>query len=129
MILYKHTDASYLSEREAKSISRGFFYMGNSADTVKKLINGTILIISTVLKHVMSSAAEEEIGAGFYKCHRRSSPSHNIGRIRTSSAPHTFRNRQHHCHMLQQWHNKTKTHKINGYAFLLDKRQSQAMAI
>jgi hypothetical protein len=39
--------------------------MGNSADTAKKLTNGAILIISTVLKHVMSLAAEAEIGAVF----------------------------------------------------------------
>jgi hypothetical protein len=39
--------------------------MGNSADTANKLTNGEILIISTVLKHVMSSAAEAEIGAVF----------------------------------------------------------------
>jgi hypothetical protein len=65
MILYIHSDACYLSEREAKSRAGGFFYMGNSADTAKKLTNGEILIISTVLKHVMSSAAEAEIGAVF----------------------------------------------------------------
>jgi hypothetical protein len=65
MILYIHSDASYLSEREAKSIVGGLFYMGSSADTAKKLTNGAILIISTVLKHVMSSAAEAEIGAVF----------------------------------------------------------------
>jgi hypothetical protein len=129
MILYIHSDASYISEREANSRAGGFFYMGNSADTDKKLTNGAIFIISTVLKHVMSLAAEAEIGAVFYKCQRRSSPLHNIGRIRASSAPHTFRNRQHHCHRLQQWNNKTKTHKSNGYTFLLDKRQSQAREI
>jgi hypothetical protein len=65
MILYIHSDASYLSEREARSRAGGFFYMGYSADTAKKLTNGAILIISTVLKHVMSSAAEAEIGAVF----------------------------------------------------------------
>jgi hypothetical protein len=65
MILNKHSDASYLSEREAKSKSGGFFYMVSSADTANKLTNGEILIISTVLKHVMSSAAEAEIGAVF----------------------------------------------------------------
>jgi hypothetical protein len=103
--------------------------MGNSADTTKKLINGAILIISTVLKHVMSLAAEEKKRGSFYKCQIRSSPLNNIRRIRTSSAPHTVRNRQHHCHRLQKWHNKTKRHKSNGYAFLLDKRQSQTRAI
>jgi hypothetical protein len=63
MIIYISSDASYLSEREAKSRAGGLFYMNNSADTAKKLTNGAILIISTVLKHVMSSAAEAEIGA------------------------------------------------------------------
>jgi hypothetical protein len=65
MILYIHSDASYLSERESKSRAGGFFYMGNSVNTANKLTNGEILIISTVLKHVMSSAAEAEIGAVF----------------------------------------------------------------
>jgi hypothetical protein len=65
MILYIHSDASYLSEREAKSRAGVFFYMGNSVNTVKKLTNGESVIISTVLKRVMSSAAEAEIGAVF----------------------------------------------------------------
>jgi hypothetical protein len=58
MILHTHSDASYLSETEAKSRAGGFFYMGSSINTHKKLTNGAILIISKVLKHVMSSAAE-----------------------------------------------------------------------
>jgi hypothetical protein len=62
MILHIHSYASYLSEREAKSRAGGFFYMGS---TNKKLTNGEILIISKVLKHVMSLAAEAEIGAVF----------------------------------------------------------------
>jgi hypothetical protein len=65
MILHIHSDASYLSEDEAKSRAGGFFYMGNATKHQKKLTNGAILIISKVLKHVMSSAAEAEIGAVF----------------------------------------------------------------
>jgi hypothetical protein len=66
MIPYIHSDASYLSEKEAMSrAGGGLCYMGNSADTAKKLTNRAILIISTVLKHVMSSAAGAEIGAFF----------------------------------------------------------------
>jgi hypothetical protein len=65
MILNIHSDASYLSEREAKSRAGGFFYMGSNAETANKLTNGEILIISTVLKHVMSSAEEAEIGEVF----------------------------------------------------------------
>jgi hypothetical protein len=61
MILHIHSDASYLSENEAKSRAGGFFYIGSNAKTDKKLTIGAILIISKVLKHVMSSAAEAEI--------------------------------------------------------------------
>jgi hypothetical protein len=65
MILHIHSDTSYLSENEAKSRAGGFFYMGNTNKNDKKLTNGAILIVSKVLKHVMSSAAEAEIGAVF----------------------------------------------------------------
>jgi hypothetical protein len=66
MILHIQSDSSYLSEKEAKSRAGEFFYMGSSTNTDKKLTNGAILIISKVLKHVMSSAAEAEIGAAFF---------------------------------------------------------------
>jgi hypothetical protein len=65
MILHIHSDASYLSENEAKSRAGGFFYMGSNTKTDKKLTNGAILIISKVLKNLMLSAAEAEIGAVF----------------------------------------------------------------
>jgi hypothetical protein len=65
MILHIHSDASYLSENEAKRRAGVFFYMGSNNTTDKKLSNGAILIISKVLKHVMSSATEAEIGAVF----------------------------------------------------------------
>jgi hypothetical protein len=39
--------------------------MGNTNKNNKKLTNGAILIVSKVLKHVMSSAVEAEIGAIF----------------------------------------------------------------
>jgi hypothetical protein len=45
MILHIHSDASYLSEDEAKRRSGGFFYMGNRTQHHKKLTNGEILII------------------------------------------------------------------------------------
>jgi hypothetical protein len=65
MILHIHSNASYLSENEAKRRAGGFFYMRNTTKSDKKLTNGAILIVSKVLKQVMSSAAEAEIGAVF----------------------------------------------------------------
>jgi hypothetical protein len=64
-ILHIHSDASYISENEAKSRAGGLFYMGSDTKTNKKLTNGAILIIGKVLKHVTSSAVEAEIGAVF----------------------------------------------------------------
>jgi hypothetical protein len=40
MILHIHSDASYLSENEANSRAGGFFYMGSSNNTNKKLPTG-----------------------------------------------------------------------------------------
>jgi hypothetical protein len=65
MILHIQGNASYLSENEAKRRAGGFFSMGSNTKTDKKLTNGAMFIISKVLKHVMSSAAEAEIGAVF----------------------------------------------------------------
>jgi hypothetical protein len=65
MILYIHNNASYLSEIEAKGKAGGFFYMGSNNKTDKKLTNRVILIISKVLKHVMSSEVKAETGAVF----------------------------------------------------------------
>jgi hypothetical protein len=65
MILHIQSDASYLSENEAKSRAGGFFYMGSDTKTDTKLTNGAILIISKGLKNVMSSAAEAESGVVF----------------------------------------------------------------
>jgi hypothetical protein len=71
MNLHIHSDASYLSENEAKSRVGGLFYMGSNNKTDKKLTNGAILIVCKVLKHVMSSAAEAEIGAVFINAKER----------------------------------------------------------
>jgi hypothetical protein len=103
--------------------------MGRNTNTDIKLTNGEILIISKVLKHAMSSAAEAEIGAVFINAKEGAVLLYNIEIIRAPSAPHTNGNRQYHCHRIHQWHNKTKAHKSNGYAFLLDKRQSETRAI
>jgi hypothetical protein len=65
MILNIHSNASYLSALEAKSRTGDLFYMGSNIDSKNKLTNGSILIISTILRHVMSSSAEAEIGSLF----------------------------------------------------------------
>ena len=64
MILHNHSDAAYLVASEARSRAGGFTYFGNSEDKVQ-IINSPISVMAKIIKAVMSSAAEAEIGALF----------------------------------------------------------------
>jgi hypothetical protein len=63
-ILAVHTDTSYLSEQESKSRASAHFYLTNNGD--KKINNSTILTLSSIIKHVMSSASKAELAALYY---------------------------------------------------------------
>jgi hypothetical protein len=66
MQLKMHSDASYLSEPNAKSRSVGYFFLRNSKHSQgMPLSNGSLLCQSTVLKKVVSSVAEAEYAALF----------------------------------------------------------------
>jgi hypothetical protein len=66
MILSVHSDASYLSETQARSRAGGFFHMGNT--NREDSPNGALLATTSIMKVVVSSAAEAEIGALFDNC-------------------------------------------------------------
>ena len=61
MVLAVHSDASYLSETKARSRAGGHFFC--SKDEQYPENNGAILTVSQIIKAVMSSAAEAELGA------------------------------------------------------------------
>jgi hypothetical protein len=64
MILHIHTDASYLSVSKARRRLRGLFYLGYNPPNQDKL-NGSILNFAPVIKNIVASAAESEVGACF----------------------------------------------------------------
>ena len=66
MVLAVHSDASYLSEQNAKSRVGGHFFM--SKDTEVPPNNGAVHNIAKIIKAVMSSAAEAELGGAIHKC-------------------------------------------------------------
>jgi hypothetical protein len=127
-ILNIHSDASYLSEREAKSRTGGFFYTGSNIDKATRLTNGAILIISTVLKHGISSRQKWKLEecSSMQKKEKYFKQHYNNWDIIT---PNAIGNRQHNSNRLQQSENKTKIHKSYGHAFLLGKRQSQTRPV
>ena len=61
MKLAAHSDAGYLNEPKARSRAGGHFYLSNNATHPAN--NGSVLNISQIIKAVMSSAAEAELGA------------------------------------------------------------------
>jgi hypothetical protein len=75
MCLHIHSDASYLSEANARSRAGGTFFLStNSIDTTKLHIkripptpyNGTIHTTSAIMATIMASATEAEFGALFH---------------------------------------------------------------
>ena len=65
MKLRIHSDASYLSEPKARSRAGGYFYLGNNTEKPNTLPNGAVHVVASIIKHVMASAAEAELGALF----------------------------------------------------------------
>jgi hypothetical protein len=61
MVLAVHSDASYLSEPKARSRAGGHFFL--SDNSIFPANNGAVLNIAQIIRNVMSSAAEAEIGA------------------------------------------------------------------
>ena len=64
VVLQVHSDASYLSEAKARSRLGGHFYL--TTEDPDPPNNGAILNNSTVMKVVLPSAAEAELGALFF---------------------------------------------------------------
>jgi hypothetical protein len=66
------------------------FFTWEATLTAKKPTNGAILIISTILKHMISSAVEAEISVSEHK--RSNHFTHNFGRNGTSTTTNTTSN-------------------------------------
>ena len=66
MVLSGHSYASYLYETKARSRAGRNLFMSNNTEL--PINNGTVLNISKIIKAVMSSAAEAELGALFINC-------------------------------------------------------------
>jgi hypothetical protein len=63
MVLAIHSDASYLSEPKARSRAGGHFFL--SENTQDPNDNGAVHTVAKIIKAVMSSAAEAELGGLF----------------------------------------------------------------
>ena len=69
MCLHGHSDASFLSVVRAQSRAGGHFFFGDELKAGlspnQTIIKSTIHVVCQIMKNVMGSAAEAEIGAGY----------------------------------------------------------------
>ena len=75
MVLAAHSDASYLYKTKAQSRAGGHLFLSKEETYPKN--NGAVLTISQIIKAVMSSAAEAELGA-LYTNFRKSIPARQL---------------------------------------------------
>jgi hypothetical protein len=67
MVLYVHSDASYLSKPMARFRVGGYFYLGKTNKPLENpKPNGPIHVESQILQNIMAAALEAEIGALFH---------------------------------------------------------------
>jgi hypothetical protein len=65
MIFHIHSNASYLSVSNARRRLGGLFFLGNKPPD-QDTLNGSIINVAAVIKNVVASAAESEVGACFH---------------------------------------------------------------
>ena len=69
MILNINSDASYLSETKARSRTCGHFFLRWMPREGKPIcLNGAFHVSTTILRFVVTSAAETELGALYHNC-------------------------------------------------------------
>jgi hypothetical protein len=69
MVMNIHSNALYLSKTKARSRACGHFFMGwmpKNEEPIK--LNGTFYVNTTILRFVVASVAEAELGALFHNC-------------------------------------------------------------
>jgi hypothetical protein len=65
IVLHIHSDASFLLVSNAQSHLGGLFFLGNTSPE-QDTLNGSILNVAAVIKNVVASTAESEVGACFH---------------------------------------------------------------
>jgi hypothetical protein len=115
MILHIISDASNLSEAEARSRTGGYFYL-RQQDEKTQLINVPLLCLSTIMKHVVSSESEAEVGSIFINA-KEAAPLHVMLEEMGHPQPATPIQMDNFEQQIQ-----SETVQRNGHEILLDKR-------
>jgi len=128
MNLAIHSDASYLSEREARSRAGGNHFLSENIEDPQ--LNGSVLNISQIIKSVMSSSAEAETGALYLNATTAIPMRQTLEEMGHPQARSNFNtNRQFNRRRIHQQNNPTKTIKTMGHEVSLAKGQRMSRTI
>ena len=116
MVLAVHSSASYISKPNAQSRAGGRFFM--STNIVHPPNNSAVLNIAQIIKNVMSSVAEAELGE-LYIMAREAIHIRNILAELGHATVHVNPNRQHDSWGHYQQHSSTQANQIHGHALPL----------
>ena len=135
MILYIHSEASYLSEPRARSRASGHYFLGDKLPymtmppTNRPRLNGPMHSISQIMLNVMGSAAEAEIGAAYINGQEAFTDTHLTPQNGAPTARHTSPSRQLRRQELRQRHHEAKTIESDRHALLLDTRPHKPRSV
>ena len=88
MVLAAHRDASYLSDTKARSHAGVHFFV--ASDIVVPENNGAVHAFAQIIKTVMSSVAEAELGALYINCRKAIPARHLLKAMRQHQPPTTM---------------------------------------
>jgi hypothetical protein len=90
MKLHVESDASYLSESDAKSRYAGFFYLSDDPhgnNLMYPTFNGPVLVTANIIKETVASAAEAELAGLFHNAQEALPLRHALEEMRHSQPP------------------------------------------
>jgi hypothetical protein len=123
MILHIHSDASYLSVSKARNRLGGLFYLGYNPPNENKS-NGSILNVASVIKNIVASAAESEVGACFQNAQTAAPLRVTLFELGHKQPAAPLRTDNSTAYRILNETIKTKMVKIHGNEILLVTRQS-----
>jgi hypothetical protein len=130
MILHIHSDASYLSVSNARSRLGGLLFLGNKSHE-QDTLNGSILNVAAVIKNVVASAAESEVGAYFHNAQSGAPLRVTLTELGHTQPPTPLRMDNSTAYGIRhrERNDQTETIKSNGHAIPLADPQSPPKTI
>jgi hypothetical protein len=127
MVLAIHSDTSYLNEPKARSRVGGHHFLSTNDEIPAN--NGAVLNISQIIKAVMSSAAESELGALFINAKQALPQRTTLEEMGHPQPPTPIQTDNLTAYGVVNHKNPAQSNESHGYAFPLASRPGESKTI